>query len=205
MGIMINYRGKIDDIRDVSRLSREIEEFADILDWDIRQWDENWQLPNSASIKIKKGECELTGHVPIRGVSVIPDPDCEPLFLTFRNDGVLTNSTHMVLLADGEIDSDDMWLSTNTQFSSADTHAALIKLLKFVKNKYISDLEVQDEGFYWKYEDIAKLKKRFSRISDALGPIPDTLNLITKKDLKDRTPEQIADFIEDIIRKKFRK
>lgn len=205
MGITINYRGKIDKIGDVPRLSGEIKEFADILGWEIRQWDENWHLPNSAALEIKSDRCVLSGHVPIRGVSVIPHPDCEPLFLTFRNDGMLASSMHMVLMADEEIDSDDMWLSTNTQFSSADTHVALIKLLKFVKSKYISNLVVHDDGRYWESEDMFELQNRFSGIGAALDTIPDTLNLITKKDLKNRTPEEIADFIEDIIRKKFGK
>lgn len=205
MGISIHYRGSIDSTADVSRLSNEIEEFAAILDWDIRRWEENWHLPNSAALKKKGDGLELTGHIPIRGVSVIPHPDCEPLYLTFRKDGLLASSIHMVMMADEEIDSDDMWLSTKTQYSSADTHAALIKLLKFVKSKYISNLEVHDDGGYWDEETMYRLEERFNKMREVLDTVPETLNLISKKELKNRTPEEIADFIEDILRKKFGK
>lgn len=205
MGITIHYRGRIDNIEDVDRLSNEVKEFAEILDWDIRQWDENWHLQNSASLQKKSDGLELTGHVPIRGVSVIPHPGCEPLFLTFRNDGVLASSMHMVMMADEDIDQEAMWLSTKTQFAPVDTHAALIKLLKFVNGKYVSNLEVHDDGRYWESEDIFELEKRFKEVGAALDTLPDSLNLITKKELKDRTPEEIADFIEDIIRKRFGK
>ena len=205
MGITIQYRGRIDNISDVSRLSKEIEEFARILGWEIRRWEENWHLPNSAAIEKKSDMLELTGHVPIRGVSVIPHPDCEPLFLTFRSNGLMASSMHMVMMADSDIDSADMWLSTKTQYSSAEIHAALIRLLKFVKSKYVSNLEVKDDGHFWENETMYKLKERFKIIGDAIDSIPVTLNLISKKDLKNRTPEEIADFIEDIIKKKFRK
>jgi hypothetical protein len=205
MGITIHYRGKIDRIEDVAQLSGEIKEFAEILNWDIRQWNENWNLPNRAALKKRKDGLELSGHVPIRGISIIPDPECEPMFLTFNKDGSLASSMNMVMMADNEIDMDEMWLSTKTQFATAEIHVALIKLLRFLKNKYISNLEVHDEGKFWENNDMLKLEERFERIGAAIDTLPDTLNLIPQKELKNKSPEEIADFIEDIIRKKFGK
>jgi len=205
MGITIHYRGRIDNIEDVDQLSCEIKEFAKILDWDIREWNENWHLPNSAALEKEGDKLEISGHVPIRGVSVIPHPGCEPLFLTFNNKGTLASSINMVMMAEDEIETDRVWLSTKTQFASSDIHAGLIKLLRFVKSKYISNLEVHDDGRYWESEDMAVLEELFTRVGSAIDSLPDSLNLITKKELKDRTPEEIADFIEDIIRKKFGK
>ncbi|SRR6056297_113018 len=205
MGITIHYRGRIDNIEDVDRLSSEIKEFADILDWDIKEWNENWHLPNSAALQKEGDRLKISGHVPIRGVSVIPHADCEPLFLTFNKDGTLASSINMVMMADDGIETDRVWLSTKTQFASAEIHASLIKLLRFVKSKYISNLEVHDDGRFWASEDMTMLKKLFARVETAINSLPESLNLITKKELQDRTPEEIADFIEDIIRKKFGK
>lgn len=205
MGITIHYRGTIDRIKDVAQLSEEITEFAEVLEWDLRQWKENWHLPNSAAIKRSQNGLALSGHVPIRGISLFPDPNCEPLFLTFRKDGTLASSMNMVMMADEEVDSDGLWLSTKTQFASVEIHIAIIKLLRFIKTKYISDLEVYDDGGYWESGDIAKLKERFQRIGAAIDSFPGTLNLIPQKELKNKTPEEIADFIEDIIKKKFGK
>lgn len=205
MGITIHYRGKIDRVEDVARLSAEIKEFAEILEWDSRQWKENWHLPNSAALEKSKDGLALSGHIPIRGISLFPDPNCEPLFLTFRKDGLLASSMNMVMIADKDIDSEGLWLSTKTQFASSDIHIAIIKLLRFVKTKYVSNLEVNDDGGYWERDDTADLEKRFHHIGAAIESLPGALNLIPQKELKNKTPEEIADFIEDIIRKKFRK
>lgn len=205
MGITIHYRGKIDRIKDVAQLSGEIKEFAEILEWDSRQWKENWHLPNSAALEKREDGLALSGHIPIRGISLFPDPNCEPLFLTFRKDGTLASTMNMVLMADEDIDSEGMWLSTKTQFASIEIHMAIIKLLRYVKTKYVSNLEVHDDGRYWETDDVAKLEDRFQRMEAAIYSIPDTLNLIPKKELKNKSPEEIADFIEDIIKKKFRK
>jgi hypothetical protein len=205
MGITIHYRGMIDRIEDVAKLSSEIREFATILKWDIRQWTNNWHLPNSAALERCGNDLKLSGHVPIRGVSLVPTPDCEPLFFTFTRDGILASSTNMVMMADQSMSSEDLWLSTKTQFSTVDIHIALIRLLQFVKSKYISNLEVHDGSGYWKHRDRELLIERFQTVGAAIKTIPDTLNLIPKSELQNKTPEEIADFIEDIIKKKYGK
>lgn len=205
MGITIHYRGRIDRIEDVERLSREIEEFAEILEWGVKRWQENWNLPNTASLKKKSDSLQLNGHVPIRGISLFPAPNCEPLCLTFTKEGYLASSMSMVLLADDEIEMDRMWQSTKTQFASVETHISIIKLLKFVKKKYISNLEVHDEGRYWETEDALELQNMFDTIGEAIDSLSDSLNLIPQKELENKTAEEIANFIEDIIRKKFGK
>jgi len=205
MGITIHYRGKIDRIEDVAQLSGELKEFAEILGWDSRQWTENWHLPNSAALEKSRDGLSLSGHIPIRGISLFPDPNCEPLFLTFCKNGSLASSMNMVVMADEKMDSEGLWLSTKTQFASTNIHIAIVKLLRFVKTKYISNLEVHDDGGYWETGDVAKLEDLFQKIGAAIESFPDMLNLIPKKELKNRTPEEIADFVEDIIRKKFGK
>lgn len=203
MGITIHYRGEIDRIADVAQLSAEIKEFAEVLEWDSRQWKENWHLPNSAALEKNKDGLSLSGHIPIRGISLFPDPNCEPLYLTFCKNGRLASSMNMVIMADKGIESESIWLSTKTQFASADIHVAIIKLLRFVKTKYISNLEVRDDGRYWESGDAAGLEERFQQIGAAIDSLPGALNLIPQKELKNKTPEEIADFIEDIIKRKF--
>lgn len=205
MGVTIHYRGRIDRIDDVERLSREIEEFATILEWGMKRWQENWNLPNTASLRKNNDTMQLKGHVPIRGISLFPDPKCEPLNLTFTKEGYLASSLSMVLLADDEIEIDRMWQSTKTQYASVETHISIIKLLKFVKKKYISNLEVHDEGRYWETEDAHELQNMFDTIDEAIDSLSDSLNMIPQKELVNKSPEEIADFIEDIIRKKFGK
>ena len=43
----------------------------------------------------------------------------------------------------------EAWVSVKTQFDSPDTHIWIIGLLKYLKKRYIANLEVRDEGEYW--------------------------------------------------------
>jgi hypothetical protein len=141
--------------------------------------------------------------VPLRGVSLLADPDCEPLFLTFNKKGALASTTNMLMDEPGSNSSETFWLSTTTQFTSAEVHIALVKLLKYLKSRYISDMQVYDETGYWNHEDRAQVVERFKNINTNESGATDTLNLIPKRILDNKTPEQIADFIENMIRKKF--
>ena len=53
------------------------------------------------------------------------------------------------------------YVSVKTQFAPTEIHISIIKLLKHLKNKYILDLEVLDEGCYWETEDNKLLNKKF--------------------------------------------
>lgn len=202
MGIKIDYRGKIDRIKEVDQLSGEISEYAAILNWDIRQWNENWDLPNSAILKKGIDGDEISGHIPIRGISLTPDTNCDPLFLTFCKDGTLVSTINMVMMADKETASDDIWLSTQTHFSSAEIHIAIIKLLRFLKNKYISNLDVRDSGSYWENDNDEEIKEVFKTSKKLLKAKSDRMKLLLKDDFKNKTPEEIADLIEKVLRNK---
>ena len=96
MSISIYYQGTIDQIADVAVLSEEVTDFASILGWEIRRWNGDWARPNTAALAQRTEGFELTGHVPLRGVSLLADPDCEPLFLTFNKKGALEKLFHQL-------------------------------------------------------------------------------------------------------------
>jgi len=204
MGVSINYRGKIDDLSEVDHLSGELQDFAGILKWDHQLWSEDWTQSNTASISKEAGKVLINGHMPIRGITLYPHEKCEPLSITFSKEGYLTSSITMVLAAENRVKPEEFWQTVKTQFAPIDTHIVIIKLLRFIKSRYISNLEVVDEGCYWQSDDIGELEKRLNAVAKAIDTFEDSLKLIPRGVLENKSPNEIADFIEELIRKKFR-
>lgn len=202
MGLTIHYRGKIDFIPDVEHLTEELKDFSDTLTWDSRLWNEDWSLPNTATIKRNLENIQIKGHIPLRGIVLYPHENCEPLSLTFTREGYLTNSIGMALVAEKKLDIEKEWQSTKTQFAPIGIHIAIIKLLKYLKKRYISNLEVHDEGGYWESEDVKELQNRHNRISNGIDIMSDALKEIPSGVFGNKTADEIADFIEELINRK---
>ena len=203
MGISIYYQGTINRIEGVPELSNELVEFASILGWEVKQWNGHWNRPNTAVLEQRTEGYELTGHIPLRGVSLLADPECEPLFLTFNSEGALASTTNMLMADKSPSEPQKFWLSTMTHYTSADVHIALIKLLKYLKTRFISDLQVYDETGFWDHEDSSRVINAFNSVNRNNHNRPESLNLIPKRVLYNKTPEQIADLIENMMRNRF--
>ncbi|NWG28500.1 MAG: hypothetical protein HXY48_08200, partial [Ignavibacteriaceae bacterium] len=76
-----------------------------------------------------------------------------------------------------------------TQFAPPEIHIAIVKLLKYLKNKYIANLEVIDEGGYWETEDkelliknISFLNRKMDQVEEIISSIVDDLNQLSKEE-----------------------
>ncbi len=154
MGITIHYRGKINTTADISKLVDDLEDFANELGWESQRMDEDWSKPNTAAISIDGDIARVTGHAPLKGIMLSPHKHCEPFVLTFNADGYLIGFVGMTLLAEGKTTPEKSSMSTKTQFAPIDVHITLVKLLKYIKKRYISNLDVYDDGGYWDTGDI---------------------------------------------------
>lgn len=84
--------------------------------------------------------------------------------LTFRNDGMLADPIYFIFKDDTFSPPDpkgEFWLSTVSQYAGIDAHMALIKLLRFLSQKYFVEFHLIDESEYWETNDPAICKKRF--------------------------------------------
>ncbi len=203
MGVTIHYRGKIDDTADVSNLADDLEDFANELGWESQRMDEDWSKPNTAAISVEGDTARVTGHAPLKGIMLSPHKHCEPFALTFNSDGYLIGFVGMTLLAEGKTTPEKSVMSTKTQFAPVEVHITIVKLLQYIKKRYISNLEVFDDGDYWETGDINELKRRRGTIERAMDTLEDALSKILRKKVENKSSEDIADLIEKLIRKKF--
>lgn len=200
MGTTIHYRGKINNTEDVKRLAEELEDFSQQLGWKSKRWDNDWSKPNTAKITNNDGKIRLSGHIPLKGIVLYPHKDCEPLSLTFTVGGQLVSVVGMSLIAGGKTTADSSWMSTKTQFALVEIHIAIVKLLEYLKKRYIHNLEVHDDGDYWETGDIDELKRRRDTINRGMDMLESGLKEISSNRMKGKTPEEIGDLIERIFK-----
>ncbi len=179
MGITIHYKGKLDSAERIDPFLEEMEDIAKSMEW-------NYTL-------IEKDRNDL---VPVKGLFIQPHSRSE--FLTFAcdEDGYLRNAINL------EHFKNDVSYSFNnhikTQFAPVEIHIAVIRLLRYVKEKFIADLEVYDEGQYWETDNINILQKQFEVLNAMMDKLEDILNSIPFD--KNKNADSIADKIEKILK-----
>ncbi|MCF6333097.1 MAG: hypothetical protein L3J11_07415 [Draconibacterium sp.] len=88
---------------------------------------------------------------------------------------------------------------TKTQFSPIEIHIAIIKLLKYLQQKYISNLEIWDEGDYWQTGDAVFLKEKMDFLNEKIIQVGDLLNSIEFEESS--TAKSVADKIEEVLKR----
>jgi hypothetical protein len=203
MGVTIYFRGKLNDLRELGGFVDEMEEFAEPLGWWSQRCNGDWSRPNTAMVSLGKGRVNMTGHLPLRGISILPHENSEALWLTFNAGGYLADPATFAV-GEGGKKGGKTWLSIKTQFAPPPVHAAVVKLLRYVKKRYISDLEVHDDGGYWETGDMDDLERRIDSINRALDVLEAALSSDEYRRTKPSTPEDLLQIIERILNEKFR-
>ncbi len=172
MGISIHYRGSVRNQSLIKNLQEEIVDICDTMEWDCRVIDE----PE------------------LRGVTFEPHSKCESVILLFNCDGRLVNVSDLT----GEKIS---WVSVKTQFARVRIHIIIIKLLRYLKKKYIPNLEVKDEGEYWEKEDEHLLKHKFEYLKRTLDKIESIFVSSELKTGDTMTDGELLERIEELLKK----
>ncbi|MGC9352537.1 MAG: hypothetical protein ACP5D9_01800 [Mariniphaga sp.] len=173
MGITIHYQGKLNLPELADGFCEELEDIAKTMDWKYTV--------------INDGPDEKP--IPLKGIIVSPHEKSEPLVFTFDPEGNLRNA--FMLQFFGE-DQDLTWYNhVKTQFAPTDVHIAIVKLLKYLQQKYIGNLKVTDEGGYWETGDANLLKKRMDFLNAKMDELTGLL-------------ETLADKIEKLIKEKLK-
>jgi hypothetical protein len=184
MGISIHYQGKLNRPDMADEFCEELEDIARTMDWKYNVINDE---PDSKPF-------------PVKGIIISPHEKSEPLVFTFDPEGNLQNAFMLQFLGE---EPDLTWYNhTKTQFAPIDVHIAVIKLLKYLQQKYIENLKVTDEGSYWETGDADLLKKKMDFLNvkmDELAGLLETLEIG-----KDETAETLADKIEKLLNGKMK-
>ena len=162
MGLSIHYSGTI---RDISLIEPLIAETADVCQ--SMQW--------------KYNVIREQGDKGVNGIVLSPE-NCEPVFITFlRNRRMCSpiNLKYQELYAENGFDPELVYTtSTKTQYAGPATHVALLKFLKYLKEKYFESFELNDEGYYWETNDKKILRQRFDHFNYLVNAVGKALSNI---------------------------
>jgi hypothetical protein len=202
MGVTIHYRGKLSDTNEIGAFIEELTDIAETMKWPHSVLDEDWSKPATAELTFNERGAEIIGDLSLKGISFIPHPKCEGVSLFFDADGNLRDPMSIMMILDGTLKPEDTWLSVKTQYAPLNVHITIVKLLKYLKNRYISNLEVNDEGQYWETSDPHILKVKMEFLNEKLEQVAHVLESADMGDTSSYTPEQMLSIIEELLSKK---
>jgi hypothetical protein len=175
MGLSFHYSGRISQYEKIDEMICEVEDISKSLGWKYNIIDDD----------------------KLKGIVLSPEGS-EPLSLTFVPDGRLCSIINVMV---NKPDDPFYYTAfTKTQFAGPDTHIALMKLLRYLSDKYFSEIDVNDEGLYWGIWDKKILLEQFATYNYALDTV--TTAISEMKAEPGETPQSFANRIEEKLKKK---
>jgi len=180
MGITIHYKGRLDSPDLIDSFLEEVKDIANSMEWNFTSFS-----------KQEKKESNL------KGLFIYPHPNSEFLQFMIDEKGHFRNA---LLLENFNPNDNITYLNhIKTQFAPIELHIAIIKLFKYLKKRYVKNLEVWDEGDYWKTCDKKILQEKFDFLNNKMDEFSTHLKEIPFKEKE--TKDSIIKKIEDIFRK----
>ncbi|MBN4065894.1 hypothetical protein JYT51_01015 [Candidatus Amoebophilus asiaticus] len=201
MGLTIHYRGQLADVNQISKITEELTDITESMGWEWNSLDKDFAEPLTARIvnDTENLSSEIIGHLPLKGISLKPHSNCEPVYFYFDSDGNIRTPVCMILINEGKIKPENNWVSVKTQFAPPEVHITICKLFRYIKNKYIPNLEVHDEGSYWESGNADILKEKLNSIMRAMDILEEALGNIDNHKVSNQ--EEMILEIEKILRK----
>ena len=154
MGITIFARGSIDTMDDLPVLIAEMKELSEKNGWMHEIIDDDFEQDPEVEL-IRDQETSTTsieGTLGLKGIIINVGYGVEPLALLFDRSGVLTDIMSQVSWVQNS-EKDKRLTFCKTQFGPIEAHISIIEILDILKKKYMTNLEVTDEGDYWTSRD----------------------------------------------------
>ena len=186
MGVTLHYRATLKDKAKIDCLSTEIVDIAKCMNWPYLVMKGDW-----SEHAVSNGS-----GMPLRGISFQVHPKAEWLDLIFDPQGRLCKP---IMHAMGTTKNFDSWIWVKTQFAGAETHMAIVRLLQYLKGKYLPDLQVHDEGGYWESGNRDALQARIQKYNDRLNVLEENLRKLPMDQLQNE--DKLLERIEEVLRR----
>jgi len=179
MGITIHYSGKLNNLKDIGKVQTELSDIAKELNWTYTVIDDAEQQVN--------------------GIIIKPHTDSESLSILVNKNLHLIS---LVALSLNEANEESAkFVAIKTQFAPLHVHISVIKLLKYIKKKYVSNLKVIDESDFWNSGDENILKEKMDFLASRIDLFGDVLDAHFGEFEEMRSPKEIAGKLEEILKK----
>ncbi|MHC4392287.1 MAG: hypothetical protein ACYS22_13375 [Planctomycetota bacterium] len=132
----------------IAELSAEVADICTDMKWECHVFDGDWTRPAVTELAVLPSVTEVTGHLALKGVTFSPHSECESVQFLVDAAGVLRSIPCVGF----------DWISVKTQFAPPEIHVAVVRLLRYLKKRYLPSLEVRDEGGYWATGDLDALR-----------------------------------------------
>jgi hypothetical protein len=203
MGITIFARGRIDRIGYIEHLIDDVKGIAAENNWAYRIVDDDFETEPDAVLTRRAHDDKaavIEGSLGLKGIIVSVDPGAEPLSILFDRSGALTDLMQQLswIQSNGQ---GERFTICKTQFGSIDTHIRVIELLAGLKEKYITNLVVNDEGAYWETRDRRILAEKRIALGQCLRHAERVIGAIEPSGDEARDPETLAVRIEQAFLK----
>ena len=174
----MHFQGEIESVDKRKSLISEVEDICKDMKWNYNLIDEDDN---------------------VEGIVISVDKGCDPLPFLFDKAGKLCSVSTLVVFDE---DADYKYcVSVKTQFAALDAHIAIVKLLKYIKRKYINDLNVTDEGKYWETEDKNLLESKIIEINSHIKNLSDILEKNENYMKEAVDAEGVADRLEELLKR----
>ena len=149
----------------------EVRDIANVYGWDYHIYET--EFPASSLGK------EVYNDM-LYGIHFSP-PGCEPVWLCFLSNGKMSSPVAVQLWGKSNDENEKKLLYgnfTKTQYAGMEIHKTVIRLLRYISNKYLEAFSLVDEGKYWETDDEKVLEEMFRRYNDALDFVGNALETI---------------------------
>ena len=159
MSTTVHYFGKIKSPESIRELKDEFQEIAQVSGWTFEKVDHVFaQTEND-------GPARLT----LKGIRLTLGKSFSPLQMTFDKDGYLSHIYYETVMTENPLRVGvekttqilhQVHTSTTIKNADAQAHISLVKVLDYVKKKYVPNLEVIDNTGYWYSRDESVLRAK---------------------------------------------
>jgi len=164
MGLSIHFSGRFRSAELLPAMIEEVIDVSKVYGWKYKVY--NTDFPNKSFDSNRSFDR-------IYGISFTPT-DCETVSITFLSDGTMVSPAHITFFANSEDETKRSYIyfiSAKTQFAGVFVHLLLIRLLKYLNDKYFDCFKLDDESFYWETGDENLMRERFKIYDNMLDNV----------------------------------
>lgn len=180
MSVTIRYHGSLGTLDRIEEMQEDFLDIAITNQWPSEIVDGAYsslrreEAKGRAGLAAKaSGVSTLSPPLTLKGIKLIVHPQTDPLWFTFDPEGALTRLGYYAVDHYGaKLGAQptrrfefvhQSQASIQTSVGGVELHQTVIRLLEYLKKRYVPDLQISDDSGYWENRDEANLRRLMDR------------------------------------------